>query len=139
MPASASSTAAPLVDQPLSYAEYAVQGKRNAPAPAPPQRGDSSKPLRPEGGEAASLRKGESDSVPSEAGRCETSQKCVKGDESGSDEVKKSEKSSMAGTDQREGISQTSDPTLSLGPKPVGSGNCIIVSPRQVCFKIYVL
>uniref|UniRef100_A0A8C4EXG4 DNA excision repair protein ERCC-1 n=1 Tax=Dicentrarchus labrax TaxID=13489 RepID=A0A8C4EXG4_DICLA len=45
--------------------------------------------------------------------------------------VKNSEETPVTGTDQKEGNWQRSDPSLSLGPKPAGSGSSIIVSPRQ--------
>eukprot|EP00064_Thunnus_orientalis_P012128 superscaffoldBa00001819_g12162 len=106
--------------QPLSYAEYVVQSKSHVPAPLQ-REGSSSKLLRTDGDGGTSLKRSESESVPSASGRCEI------GTESGFDGVKKSEETQVAGTDQTEGNGQS----LSLGPKPVGSGSCIIVSPRQ--------
>ncbi|KAM7380650.1 hypothetical protein PAMP_003930 [Pampus punctatissimus] len=103
------------VDQPLSYAEYVVQSKTHVPAP-PQREGSSSKLLRTEG-----LKQSDSETVSSATERCEIET------ESGSDGVKKSEETQVAGTDQTEGNCQS----LSLGPKPLGSGSCIIVSPRQ--------
>lgn len=106
--------------QPLSYAEYVVQSKSHVPAPVQ-REGSSSKLLRTDGDGGTSLKRSESESVPSAPGRCEI------GTESGFDGVKKSEETQVAGTDHTEGNGQS----LSLGPKPVGSGSCIIVSPRQ--------
>ncbi|XP_072253292.1 DNA excision repair protein ERCC-1 [Leuresthes tenuis] len=105
-------------DQPLSYAEYIVQSKSNV--AAVPQRDSPSKLLRTEGAGVSSLRQEEPESMSSTTGRCETAQDSVKGTEARLQEIKRSEDSC-----------QKSDPSLSLGPKPVGSGSSIIASPRQ--------
>ncbi|KAM4558186.1 DNA excision repair protein ERCC-1 [Odontesthes bonariensis] len=105
-------------DQPLSYAEYIVQSKSNV--AAVPQRDALSKPLRTEGAGVSSLRQEDPESMSSTTERCETAQDSVKGTEAQPEEIKTSEDSC-----------QKSDPSVSLGPKPVGSGSSIIVSPRQ--------
>lgn len=115
------------VDQLLSYAEYIVQSKSNV--AAPPQRAGPSTKLRTEGDGVTNVKQ----SVSSAPGGCETAQDCPEGTEGGSGGVKRSEETQVAGTDQKEGNCQRSDQSLSLGPKPVGSGSSIIVSPRQVC------
>uniref|UniRef100_A0A8C3AXS4 DNA excision repair protein ERCC-1 n=1 Tax=Cyclopterus lumpus TaxID=8103 RepID=A0A8C3AXS4_CYCLU len=102
------------VEQHLSYAEYIVQSKSNAAAL-----------------EVTNRKQSASDSGSSAAGGCETLQGLPEGGEGGSGGVKKSEDRQVAGTHQKEGNCQRSDPILSLGPKPVGSGSSIIVSPRQ--------
>ncbi|XP_070771269.1 DNA excision repair protein ERCC-1 [Enoplosus armatus] len=117
------------VDQPLSYAEYIVQSKSNV--AAPPQGGGPSKLLRTEGAGVTNVKLCESDSVSSAPGGCKAIQGCAKETEGGSEGVKSSEGTQVAGTDQKEGNCQMSDPSLSVGPKPVGSGSSIIVSPRQ--------
>ncbi|XP_034550148.1 DNA excision repair protein ERCC-1 [Notolabrus celidotus] len=104
--------------KPLSYADYIVQSKSNV--AAHPQREGPSKLRRTEIADVAKVMPKEFDS-----GGCDTAQDC------GSDEAKKSEEAQVAVTDQKEGNCQGSDPTLSLGPKPVGSGSSIIVSSRQ--------
>ncbi|XP_030283889.1 DNA excision repair protein ERCC-1 isoform X1 [Sparus aurata] len=111
---SASSSAKP-ASAPLSYAEFIVQSKSNV----------GSLPDR----EAPS--KSEPASVSSAPGGCETVQDCGQCTEDGPEGVKKSEETQVAGTDQKEGNCQRSDLSLNLGPKPVGSGSSIIVSPRQ--------
>ncbi|XP_045910984.1 DNA excision repair protein ERCC-1 [Micropterus dolomieu] len=113
------------VDQLLSYAEYIVQSKSNV--AAPPQRAGPSTKLRTEGDGVTNVKQ----SVSSAPGGCETAQDCPEGTEGGSGGVKRSEETQVAGTDQKEGNCQRSDQSLSLGPKPVGSGSSIIVSPRQ--------
>uniref|UniRef100_A0A3P8TCJ3 DNA excision repair protein ERCC-1 n=1 Tax=Amphiprion percula TaxID=161767 RepID=A0A3P8TCJ3_AMPPE len=119
---SAATTSKPVpeaVGQPLSYAEYVFQSKSNA--AAAPQRDAPSKLLS---AGAFSLKQNEPDAGSSDAGGGET----AKGTEVQSDEVNKSKETQVAGT---EGDCQKSDPSLSLGPKPVGSGSSIVVSPRQ--------
>ncbi|CAK6978213.1 DNA excision repair protein ERCC-1 [Scomber scombrus] len=113
--ASSSKPAPESVDQPLSYAQYIVQSKNHVPA-APQRDGSSSKLLRTEGEGGTSLKQSES-----------ATERCEIGTESGSDGAEKSKETQVTGTDHTEGTCQS----LSLGPKPVGSGNCIIVSPRQ--------
>ncbi|XP_076602336.1 DNA excision repair protein ERCC-1 [Chaetodon auriga] len=122
---SSAKTASEPVDQPLSYAEYIVQSKNNV--AGPPQRGCPSKLPRTDGAGVTNLKQSESASVSSAPGGCEAADDCAKGTEG----EKKSEETQVAGTDQKEVNCQRSDPSLSLGPKPVGSGSSIIVSPRQ--------
>ncbi|XP_008285887.1 DNA excision repair protein ERCC-1 [Stegastes partitus] len=126
--AAASKPVTEAVGQPLSYAEYIVQSKSNV--AAAPQRDAASRLPRTEG--ASSLRQSEPDPVSSATAGGDTAQDFfAKGTEVQSDEVNKSEETQVAGTDLKEGSCQKSDPSLSLGPKPVGSGSSIIVSPRQ--------
>lgn len=108
-------------DQPLSYAEFIVQSKSNA--AAPPQREAPPKRIRSEDAVVTDLKQREPAS---------TVQGCVERAEVGHSEV-----AQEAGKDQKEGSCQRSDPNASLGAKPVGSGSSIIVSPRQVCIKMY--
>lgn len=118
------------VDQPISYADYVVQSKSSV--AGPPQRVGPSKLLRTEGDGDSNLKQSDSDSVRSAPGLCETVQDPAKGTEDGSDGAKNSEKTQVDdGTHQEEGNCQRSYPSLNLGPKPVGSGSSIIVSPRQ--------
>ncbi|XP_059198734.1 DNA excision repair protein ERCC-1 [Centropristis striata] len=126
---SSSKPAADPADKPLSYADYIVQSKSNV--AAPPQKEGPSRPLRTEGAGVTSLKQRESDSSSSAPGGCEAVQTCAEGTEGLSEGVKKSEEKQLAGTDPKEGNCQRPDPSLSLGPKPVGSGSSIIVSPRQ--------
>lgn len=117
--ASSAKAASEPVERPFSYADYIVQSKRTVAAPAQTER--CSKLLQ------KSLC--ESDPVSSASGRCEG--------EGGSEGDKKSEDPQVTGTHQKEGNGHPrSDPSPSLGPKPVGSGSSIIVSPRQV--RMYV-
>ncbi|KAM6978467.1 DNA excision repair protein ERCC-1 [Tautogolabrus adspersus] len=108
------------VDKPLSYADYVVQSKRNV--AATPQREGSSKVPRAESAHVTDLNQTE------DSGGSDTVQDLAKTTEGGSGGVKET---LMAGTDQREGNLQGSDPSLNSGPKHVGSGSSIIVSPRQ--------
>ncbi|XP_040913310.1 DNA excision repair protein ERCC-1 [Toxotes jaculatrix] len=117
------------VDQPLSYAEYIVQSKSNV--AAAPQREVPLKLPKTQGAGATSLKQTEPGSGSSATGRCETVQDCAKGTEGGSEGAQKSEERQVTGTDQKEGNCQRLDASLSVGPKPVGSGSSIIVSPRQ--------
>lgn len=117
------------VDKPLSYAEFIVQSKSNA--AAPPKRDGPSKLLRTEVAGATHLKQNEPSSVASASAGRETAKNCDKSAEVGSEGVKKGEETQDAGTDKIDGNCQRSDPSLSLGPKPVGSGSSIIVSPRQ--------
>lgn len=111
--------------QPLSYADYVVQRKTTAAAAkqedAPP------KLLRTEGPGSGNLQRGESESVSSRSGGSETVQECVKGTEVQFEEVENDDKKQVL----TEGSSLKSDPNFIQGPKPVGSGSSIIVSPRQ--------
>lgn len=123
------------VDQPLSYAEYIVQSKSNV--ADPPQRPTPSKVPRSEGAGVTSLKQNEFGSLSFPTERSETVKDCVQGTEGGSEGVKKIEEAQMTGTEQKDGNCQRSDPSLSLGPKPVGSGSSIIVSPRQVSIRMW--
>ncbi|KAG8000721.1 Protein arginine N-methyltransferase 2 [Nibea albiflora] len=114
-------TPAEPVDQPLSYADFIIQSKSNV--AAPPQREAPSKPLRTEAAAATNLKQSESASVSSATEGCETVQDCAKWTEG----VKKNEDTQV----QKEGNGQRLDPSMSLGPKQMGSGSSIIVSPRQ--------
>ncbi|XP_017279356.1 DNA excision repair protein ERCC-1 [Kryptolebias marmoratus] len=119
------STADKQADRPLSYAEYIVQSKSNV--AAVPQRDFSSKVSRTEGAGLNSLKQGEPESVSSSTtGGCERDQDYVKETEAQPVEAKRSEETGVA-----EGNCQKSAPSLNQGPKPVGSGSSIIVSPRQ--------
>lgn len=104
------STAA-AVDQPLSYAQYIVQNKSNV---SDVSRRDGPSRLTSKGAALTSLT--ESESVSSDTGSCKPVQDGTDGNEDT--------------TDHTEGGCQKSDPNQ--GPKPVGSGSSIIVSPRQV-------
>lgn len=131
---SSSSSANP-ASGPLSYADFVVQSKSNG--TAAPRRELPSKLLRTENAGAPSLKKSESVSVSFIPGGCETAQDSARRTEGGSERVQMSEATQEAGTDQKDGSCQRSDPSLSLAPKPVGSGGSIIVSPRQVCIKMH--
>uniref|UniRef100_A0A3B5KW87 DNA excision repair protein ERCC-1 n=1 Tax=Xiphophorus couchianus TaxID=32473 RepID=A0A3B5KW87_9TELE len=111
--------------QPISYADYIVQSKTTT--AAAPQGDAPSKLVRAEGAGISSLQQGES--VSSLTGGSETVQDCVKGAEVQPEEVKRNyEKHKTAAEDNS---SLKSDPSVIQGPKPVGSGSSIIVSPRQ--------
>ncbi|XP_040003660.1 DNA excision repair protein ERCC-1 [Xiphias gladius] len=119
------------VDQPLSYAEYVVKSKSNV--AAAPQRVAPLKLPRTEEAGVTSLKQTEPGSLSSAIGGGETVQDCAKGTEGGSEGIQESEERQVADTDQKlgNGNCQRSDASLTLGPKPVGSGSSIIVSPRQ--------
>lgn len=130
---STASTAKPAAKQvqPLSYAEYIVQSKSNV--AAVPQRDSFSQKLpdlRTEGAGLSGLKQGDPESSCT-GGGCETDQDYVKDIEAQPEQVKKSEETLMV-----EGNFQKSDPSLK-GPKPVGSGSSIIVSPRQVNLNVF--
>lgn len=133
--ASSAKSAPGTVDQPLSYAQYVVQSKSNV--ADPPQRPAPSKLPTSEGAAVSSLKQNETGSLSFSTGRSETAQDSVKVTEGGSEGVKTSEETQVADTEQKD--SQKSDPSLSLGPKPVGSGSSIIVSPRQVSFRMWTV
>lgn len=115
------------VDQPLSYAEYIVQSKSNL--AASPQRNVTHNFPRSEGDGVGSLKQTESASGSSATARCETVQGSTKGTEHGSEMGQESGQTQVAGTEQ---IEAQADARLCPGPKPVGSGSSIVVSPRQV-------
>lgn len=125
--ASSAKPAPGTVDQPLSYAEYIVHSKSNV----------ADHLQKSEGAGANSLKQNESGSFSFPTGASETAQDCVKGTEGGPEGVKKSEGTQVTGTEQKDSHCQRSDPSLNLGPKPVGSGSSIIVSPRQVNIRIW--
>lgn len=132
---STSSSAKPAsepVEQPLSYAEYIVR-KNNAAALE-----GSSKLLNADDAGETNGKQSESDSGSSAAVGCDPLQGRAEGGEGESGGVKTSEDPQVAGTHQKEGNCQRSDPILTLGPKPMGSGSSIIVSPRQVCITMYM-
>lgn len=126
--ASSAKHATGTVDQPLSYAEYIVHSKSNVADPI--QRPAPSKLLTSEGAGVTCLKQNQSGSFSLPTGTSETTKDCVKGTEGGPEEVKKNEGTQVTGTEQKD--SQRSDPSFIMGPKPVGSGISIIVSPRQV-------
>lgn len=99
---------------PLSYAQYIVQSKSNVTAPA--QR-DSSRSLRSEDTEVTSS------ALCSASRVCETLEDCGKRTDDESKDAGQTERKDEGG--------QKSDPSQNVGPKPVGSGSSIIVSPRQ--------
>ncbi|XP_036965042.1 DNA excision repair protein ERCC-1 [Acanthopagrus latus] len=109
------SSSAKTASAPLSYAEFIVQSKSNVGSLLDREAPSKSEPL----------------SVSSAPGGCETLQDSAKCTEDGSEGVEKSEETQVAGTDQKDGNCQRSDLSLNFGPKPVGSGSSIIVSPRQ--------
>lgn len=123
------------VPEHLSYAQFIVQSKNNA-ATAPPREG----PSKLSGGEDAGeteLNRKQSVSVSSAPGgqqRVQDSQKLTEDD--GSNKLHTSETTRENSTTQSEGTHPRSDPDLPQGPKPVGSGSSIVVSPRQVCTQI---
>ncbi|KAM9342176.1 DNA excision repair protein ERCC-1 isoform 2-T2 [Pholidichthys leucotaenia] len=117
------STATPVkpVEQPLSYAQYVVQNS----VTGAPQRDPASKHLKTDDGAGLSPL-GQSEPVSSSTVRCESDQNSDKGTEGANSETK------PAGvTDKKEDSTQKSEPSISVGPKPVGSGSSIIVSLRQ--------
>lgn len=125
-PTSTTSSVAPESgDQPMSYADFIVQSKKNPSAP------NSSKPARIVDA-VISQEHNRSSSVSAETGRLETAEKCARGVEGESKVVQNSEPQPDVRTDPNEGSCQKSDSVISLGPRPVGSGSSIIVSPRQV-------
>uniref|UniRef100_A0A3Q0RP85 DNA excision repair protein ERCC-1 n=1 Tax=Amphilophus citrinellus TaxID=61819 RepID=A0A3Q0RP85_AMPCI len=117
-PSTSTATTTKPVAQPLSYAEYIVQSKSNAAAAS--HKNAASKPPRSEGAEVTGVRQSERTSVSPTTGKCETVQDLAK-----EPQVKTSKGTQEAGTGQK------SESGISLGPKPVGSGSSIIVSPRQ--------
>ncbi|XP_019945376.1 DNA excision repair protein ERCC-1 isoform X2 [Paralichthys olivaceus] len=127
---SASSGSAPeSVDQPMSYAEYIVQSKSNV----APQRENILRSPGTDGAGVTSVKQTRSGSVSSATGACETGQDqdWSKGTGGGSEVVQRTEETQTVCTDQKEGNCPRSDASLSLAPKPVGTGSSIIVSSRQ--------
>lgn len=100
--------------KPLSYAEYIVQNKTKAPTP---HTDAVLKLVRSEGAGVSGLRQDQPESRSTTKPGTEVAQDCV--------EVQPEEVNATEETPK-------SDPSIGLGPKPVGSGSSIIVSPRQV-------
>ncbi|XP_075896416.1 DNA excision repair protein ERCC-1 isoform X2 [Nelusetta ayraudi] len=123
-----SSVAAGSGDQPLSYADFIVQSKRNP--PAAPLRESSSKQARTVD-DVTTQEHGKSSSVSTVTGGLEAAEKCAQGTEGESEVIQKSDTPPEARTDPKEGSCAKSDTGVSLGPRSVGSGSSIIVSPRQ--------
>uniref|UniRef100_A0A3Q4HP56 DNA excision repair protein ERCC-1 n=1 Tax=Neolamprologus brichardi TaxID=32507 RepID=A0A3Q4HP56_NEOBR len=121
---SATTKPAQSVTQPVSYAEYIVQSKSNAAAAS--RRDAASKLPRSDNAEVTCVRQSEPSTVFSSTEKYKTVQDLAKGPH-----VKTSEEAQEATTGQIEGSGQRSEPGTSFGPKPVGSGSSIIVSPRQ--------
>ncbi|XP_052379017.1 DNA excision repair protein ERCC-1 [Oncorhynchus keta] len=129
--------------QPLSYAEFIVQSKGHAPqrVPSAPQRVELSRAAAGTGTgidtDTGSLKQGpsqgaqggpdvtsSSSSVGCERPRAQGTKDPGSGGEG--------EEGQRAGTEQKQGEGQGSEGSNILShPKPVGSGNSIIVSPRQ--------
>lgn len=124
-----SSVTAGSVEQPPSYADFIVQRKKDP--PAAPLKESSSKP--PWSADAATTEEhSRSSSVSTVTGGLEASEKCAQGNDGDSDVIQKSEIQPERRTHPQEGSCPKSDTGISLGPRPVGSGSSIIVSPRQV-------
>lgn len=116
-------------EQPLSYADFIVQSKKNP--PAVPLKESSSKPSRAVDA-VVTQEHSRSSSVSTVAGGLETAEECARGNHGESEVIQKSEIPLEARTDPQDGSCPKSDTGVSLGPRPVGSGSSIIVSPRQV-------
>lgn len=113
----------------LSYAQFIVQSRSNA--DAPPREGPSGLPAA-EAAEGTNLNQKEAASVSCSPGGHQRVQKTQKGvfnklDEAAPDNSTKNNQGTC------------SDPNHLPGPKPVGSGSSIVVSPRQVGIKIKVI
>lgn len=105
----------------FSYAEYIVQSKSSA--AGAPQTDGSSRPLR---------TRGAGDSAPDTASS--VSVECGQDPDSASgsgDRPGPSNPCTETPAPTEWGSCRKPDPSLSLGPKPVGSGSSIVVSPRQ--------
>ncbi|XP_070296480.1 DNA excision repair protein ERCC-1 [Salvelinus sp. IW2-2015] len=141
--------APPSAGQPLSYAEFIVQSKGHAPprVPSAPQRVGVSRVAAGTGTgidtETGSLKQGLSQGAQggpdvlssSSSVGCERPQDQAQGTKdlgSGGPPGVTEGEGQRAGTEQKQGEGQGSEGSNILGhPKPVGSGNSIIVSPRQ--------
>ncbi|XP_076026047.1 DNA excision repair protein ERCC-1 [Genypterus blacodes] len=121
--ASSSKPAPDPAGQTLSYAEYVVQSKSHV--QADPQRASS------EAAGPSTEKPNSPDTLSSALGGCGTIPDCIKGTESGNIGLKMREETQVACPEQTEGAGQKSEPSISLGPKTVGSGSSLIVSPRQ--------
>lgn len=138
---SATSGSAPQsAGQPLSYAQYIVQSKVSS----NPHTERTTKPVQCVGAGADTVKQAANTQyLQSGAGAgasvsqgCVTPQVSAGGTGSGESAPlagEKREEAEMTGADQIQTEGQRSEPGLNLGPKPVGSGSSIIVSPRQVC------
>uniref|UniRef100_A0A673BA08 DNA excision repair protein ERCC-1 n=2 Tax=Sphaeramia orbicularis TaxID=375764 RepID=A0A673BA08_9TELE len=125
-PTTSSSNPAPVpMDQPLSYAEYNIQSKTNVAAPV--HRDCSSNQPRTEADGVSHVKHSDRHSESSRTGGGDPAENSAKRTESGCVELK----NETAGPDKSEEESQRSDLGHGMGPKPVGSGSSIIVSPRQ--------
>lgn len=114
-------------EQPPSYADFIVQIKKNPPA-APLRSPSSSKPSTAADG-AVIQEHSSFSSVSTVTGGLEAAGKWAGGKDGDSKLIQKSE---IQPEPREEGSCTKSDPGISLGPRPVGSGSSIIVSPRQV-------
>ncbi|XP_003962041.1 DNA excision repair protein ERCC-1 [Takifugu rubripes] len=112
----------------LSYAQFIVQSKSNA-AAAPPREAPS-KVARAEDAEETNVIQKESASVSCVPGGHQRVQDPAKFTEDGFNRLQTSE-ATQNSTQHIEGTGSISDPNLPQGPKPVGSGSSIVVSPRQ--------
>lgn len=116
-------------EQPRSYADFIVQSKKNP--HAAPLRESSSKQSKAVGA-VITQEHSKSSSVSTVTGGLEAAEKCARGNDGESELIQKSEIPPESRTDPQEGSCPKSDTGVSLGPRPVGSGSSIIVSPRQV-------
>ncbi|XP_071197629.1 DNA excision repair protein ERCC-1 [Salvelinus alpinus] len=137
--------APPSAGQPLSYAEFIVQSKGHAPpgVPSAPQRVGVSRVAAGTGidTETGSLKQAPSQGAQggpdvlssSSSVGCERPQDQAQGTKDlGSGGPPGVTEGQRAGTEQKQGEGQGSEGSNILGhSKPVGSGNSIIVSPRQ--------
>ncbi|XP_029935954.1 DNA excision repair protein ERCC-1 [Myripristis murdjan] len=136
---SATSGSAPQsAGQPLSYAQYIVQSKVSS----NPHTERTTKPVQCVGAGADTVKQAANTQyLQSGAGAgasasrgCVTPQVSAGGISNGESAPlggEKREEGEMTGADQIQTEGQRSEPGLNLGPKPVGSGSSIIVSPRQ--------
>lgn len=124
-----SSVASGSGDQPLSYADFIVQSKGNNP-PVAPLSESSSKPARTVD-DVTTQEHSESSSSTVTLG-LEATEKCAQGTAGVSEAIQKGNTLPEARTEPKEGSRPKSDTGVSQGPRPVGCGSSIIVSPRQV-------
>lgn len=115
----------------LSYAQFIVQSKSNAAAAPPPREGPSKLPTA-EDAEETNLNQKEAASVSCSPGGHQRVQEIEKDGFN-----KLSEATPENSTKHNEGT--CSDPNHPQGPKPVGSGSSIVVSPRQVGIKMNII
>lgn len=116
-------------EQSLSYADFIVQSKNNP--PAAPLKESSSKPSRSVDVVITQEHNRQPFVSTVATGGLET-EKCARGNDGESEVIQKTEIPPEARTDPQEGSCPKTDAGVSLGPRPVGSGSSIIVSPRQV-------